>query len=56
VRWERIATEAADGVKTPGYAIFPKETKVIAEVKEIHENAAERYRKYVQDLSAVLLN
>ena len=27
-RWEQIATKASDGVKTPDYAIFPKETKV----------------------------
>ena len=27
VRLEQIATEAAEGVKTPDYAIFPKETK-----------------------------
>jgi hypothetical protein len=45
VRWERIATEAANGVKTPDYAIFPEETKVIAEVKEIQENAAERQQR-----------
>ena len=45
VRWEQIATESTDGVKTPDYAIFPKETKVIAEVKEIQENAAERQQR-----------
>jgi hypothetical protein len=45
VRWEQIATEAANGVKTPDYAIFPKETKVIAEVKEVQENAAERQQR-----------
>jgi hypothetical protein len=45
VRWEQIATEAADGVKTPDYVIFPKETKVIAEVKEVQENATERRQR-----------
>jgi hypothetical protein len=45
VRWEQIATKASDGVKTPDYAIFPKETKVIAEVKEVQENAAERQQR-----------
>lgn len=45
VRWEQIATEAADGVKTPDYAIFPKETKVITEVKEVQENATERQQR-----------
>ena len=45
VRWEQIATEAADGEKTPDYAIFPKETKVIAEVKEVQENADERQQR-----------
>ncbi len=45
VRWEQIATEAAEGVKTPDYVIFPKETKVIAEVKEVQENAAERQQR-----------
>jgi hypothetical protein len=42
VRWEPIPTKASSGEKTPDYAIFPKETKVIAEVKEIQENADER--------------
>jgi hypothetical protein len=45
VRWEQIATEGADGVQTPDYAIFPKETKVIAEVKEVQENTAERQQR-----------
>jgi hypothetical protein len=45
VRWEQIGTQAADGVKTPDYAIFPKETKVITEVKEVQENAAERQQR-----------
>ena len=45
VRWEQIATEAAEGAKTPDYAIFPGETKVIAEVKEVQENAAEREQR-----------
>jgi hypothetical protein len=45
VRWEQIATEAADGIKTPDYAIFPKESKVIAEVKEVQESAAERQQR-----------
>ena len=45
VLWEQIATDPAEGVKTPDYAIFPKETKVIAEVKEIQENAAERQQR-----------
>lgn len=45
VRWEQIATNAANGLKTPDYAIFPKGTKVIAEVKEVQENAAERQQR-----------
>jgi len=45
VRWEQIATQAKNGVKTPDYAIFPKETKVIAEIKEIQENATERQQR-----------
>lgn len=45
VRWEQIETQASDGVKTPDYAIFPKETKVIAEVKEVQENSTERQQR-----------
>jgi hypothetical protein len=45
VRWEQIATKASEGVKTPDYTIFPKEAKVIAEVKEVQENAAERQQR-----------
>jgi hypothetical protein len=45
VRWEQIATEPSEGVKTPDYAIFPKETKVITELKEVRENAAERKQR-----------
>jgi hypothetical protein len=45
VRWEQIAIQATDGVKTPDYAIFPKETKVIVEVKEVQENATERQQR-----------
>ena len=45
VRWESIATAASQGFKTPDYAIYPKETKVIAEVKEVQENAAERLQR-----------
>lgn len=45
VRWEQIATEAAAGAKTPDYAIFPKDTKVITEIKEIQENATERQQR-----------
>jgi hypothetical protein len=45
VRWEPIATEGTAGVKTPDYAIFPKDTKVITEVKEIRENATERQQR-----------
>jgi hypothetical protein len=32
-------------VKTPDYAIFPRDTKVIAEVKEVQENVAEREQR-----------
>lgn len=45
VRWEPIATEVAPGAKTPDYAIFPKDTKVITEIKEIQENATERQQR-----------
>ena len=45
VRWEPIATERTAGVKSPDYAIFPKDTKVITEVKEIRENATERQQR-----------
>jgi hypothetical protein len=45
VRWEPIATAVSQGLKTPDYAIYPKETKVIAEVKEVKENAAERLQR-----------
>jgi hypothetical protein len=45
VRWEQIATEASAGVKTPDYAIFPKGTRVITEIKEIQENATERQQR-----------
>jgi hypothetical protein len=45
IRWEQIATQAAAGEKTPDYAVFPKDTKVIAEIKEIQENAAERRQR-----------
>lgn len=45
VRWERIVTEAAAGVKTPDYTIFFKDTKVIAEIKQIQENATERQQR-----------
>jgi hypothetical protein len=45
VRCDPIATEASHGLKTPDYAIFPKETKVIAEVKEVQENATERQQR-----------
>jgi len=45
VRWEQIATEASAGFKTPDYAIFPKGTKVITEIKEIQENATERQHR-----------
>ncbi|MGC1651221.1 MAG: hypothetical protein WA722_00245, partial [Candidatus Sulfotelmatobacter sp.] len=45
VQWEPIATEGTAGVKTPDYAIFPKDTKVITEVKEIRENATERQQR-----------
>jgi hypothetical protein len=45
VRWEPIATEGTAGVKTPDYAIFPKDTKVITEVKEIRESATERQQR-----------
>jgi hypothetical protein len=45
VRWEPIATEETAGVKTPDYAIFPKDTKVITEIKEIRENATERQQR-----------
>jgi hypothetical protein len=45
VRWEQIATKASEGVKTPDYTIFPNEAKVIAEVKEVQENAAERQQR-----------
>lgn len=45
VRWEQIATQAIDGVKTPDYAIFIKGTQVITEIKEIQENATERQQR-----------
>lgn len=45
VRCEQIATQAVDGIKTPDYAIFPKGTKVITEIKEIQENATERLQR-----------
>ncbi len=45
VRWEPVATEGAAGVKTPDYAIFPKDTKVVTEIKEIQENATERQQR-----------
>ena len=45
VRWEQIATEASAGFKTPDYAIFPKGTRVITEIKEIQENATERQQR-----------
>jgi len=45
IRWEPIATKAAAGEKTPDYAVFPKDTKVIAEIKEIQENATERQQR-----------
>jgi hypothetical protein len=45
VRWEQIATEAVAGAKTPDYVISPKGTKVITEIKEIQENAAERQQR-----------
>jgi hypothetical protein len=45
IRWEQITTGAAEGVKTPDYAIFPKEMKIIVEVKEVQENAAERQQR-----------
>lgn len=45
VPWEQIATQAVDSIKTPDYAIFPKGTKVIAEIKEIQENATERQQR-----------
>jgi hypothetical protein len=38
VRWEPIATEGTTGVKTPDYAIFPKNMKVITKIKEIRES------------------
>jgi len=45
VQWEQIATQSVDGIKTPDYAIFPKGTKVITEIKEIQENATERQQR-----------
>jgi hypothetical protein len=45
IRCEPIATKAAAGEKTPDYAIFPKDTNVIAEIKEIQENATERQQR-----------
>src|SRR5206468_10030675 len=45
IRWEPITTKATVGEKTPDYAIFPNDTKVIAEIKEIQENVTERHHR-----------
>jgi hypothetical protein len=45
VRWEPVPTEASSGEKTPDYAIYPKGTKVIAEVKDIQESPTERQQR-----------
>jgi hypothetical protein len=45
IRWEPITTKATAGEKTPDYAIFPNDTKVIAEIKEIQENVTERHQR-----------
>jgi hypothetical protein len=45
VRWEPIPTEASSGEKSPDYAIYPKGTKVIAEVKDVQENPIERQQR-----------
>jgi hypothetical protein len=41
IRWKKIPTEAASGLKTPDYYIYPAGQQVVAEVKEIHSNPAE---------------
>jgi len=45
IRWEPITSKATAGEKTPDYAIFPNDTKVIAEIKEIQENVTERHQR-----------
>ena len=45
VRWEPVPTKASSGEKTPDYAIYPRGTKVIAEVKDIQESPTERQQR-----------
>ena len=40
-----LHTKASSGEKTPDYAIYPKDTKVIAEVKDIQESPTERQQR-----------
>lgn len=42
IRYDRVETDSAGGVKTPDYDVFLDEQKVITEVKQIDPNSEER--------------